>query len=303
MLKRIGDKITKTKIANDKNQIDTKALFLISPVVSMLLILVFIPLVILILFSFHPDSPERQGIWTLENYKFIFFQNPTFYKVFFRTILISVYTVVITFITCFPLAYYIAKIAIKEYKTTLMIIILAPSMVSVIIMVLAWMVSLADYGFFYYIFKYLKLIKEPLRILYTKGAVTIGLVYINILWMFMPLYVVLESLDESLIEAAADLGANNWRILIRIIIPYSKIAISTGCILTFLGSMGSYLVPRFLGGKSGLMYVWLVFDAFYTSYNWNRGAVLAIFMIIIMIFVVFIGLKTTGMDIRETMKF
>jgi spermidine/putrescine transport system permease protein len=291
------------RFLDKKKQTNTKPLFLISPVVLILLVLVFLPLIVLILFSFHPDAPDRQHVWTLENYLFVFFENPTFYKVLFWTILISAYTVVITLLICFPIAYYIAKVARKEHKTTLVLIVIAPNMVSVIIIVLAWLVSLADYGVFYHVLKSLRLIKQPLHILYTKGAVTIGLTYISILWMFMPLYTVFESLDYSLIEAAQDLGAGNWRILFRIIVPYAKTAISTGCTLTFLGALGSYLVPRFLGGKSGLMYVWLVFDSFYMSYNWNRGAVLAIFMIFIMIIIVFFGIKATGTSIRQTIKF
>ncbi len=174
-----------------------------------------------------------------------------------NTILLSLYTVIISFFICFPVAYYIAKIARKENKLTLVLLVIAPNMVSGFIIILSWLLFLADYGVLYFILKYLKLIEGPLHILYTRVAVTIGLVYSSTLWMFIPLYAVLESLDNSLIEAAADLGASNSRILLRIIIPYSKTAIGTGCTLTFLQALGSYIIPRFLGGKSGLMYVQL----------------------------------------------
>ncbi len=286
----------------NKRRLNTKPLFLASPAVLILLLLVFLPLVLLVLFSFHPDAPDKQHVWTLENYKFVFINNPLFYKVLFKTILISLYTVIISLLICFPVAYYVAKIASKENKLTLILLIIAPNMVSGFIIILSWLLFLADYGILYFILKYLKLIEGPLHILYTGMAVTIGLVYSSTLWMFIPLYAVLESLDDSLIEAAADLGASNNRILFRIVIPYSKTAISIGCTLTFLQALGSYIVPRFLGGKSGLMYVQLVFDAFYTSYNWNRGAVLAIFMVGIMAVIVFIGLRAGGTGIKETMK-
>ena len=291
-----------TLFRGDKRRLNTTPLFLASPAVLILLLLVFLPLILLVLFSFHPDAPDEQHVWTLENYKFVFINNPLFYKVLFQTILISLYTVIISLLICFPVAYYVAKIARKENKLTLVLLIIAPNMVSGFIIILSWLLFLADYGVLYFILKYLGLIEGPLHILYTRVAVTIGLVYSSTLWMFIPLYAVLESLDNSLIEAAADLGASNNRILLRIIIPYSKTAISTGCTLTFLSALGSYITPRFLGGKSGLMYVQLVFDAFYTSYNWNRGAVLAIFMVVIMAVMVFIGLRASGTGIKETMK-
>jgi len=291
-----------TLFRGDKRRLNTKPLFLASPAVLILLLLVFLPLVLLVLFSFHPDAPDKQDVWTLENYKFVFINNPLFYKVLFQTILISLYAVIISLFICFPVAYYVAKIARKENKLTLVLLIIAPNMVSGFIIILSWLLFLADYGVLYFILKYLKLIEGPLHILYTRGAVTIGLVYSSTLWMFIPLYAVLESLDNSLIEAAADLGASNNRVLLRIIIPYSKTAISTGCILTFLQALSSYIIPRFLGGKSGLMYIQLVFDAFYTSYNWNRGAVLGLFMVVIMVVIVFIGLKTSGTSIKEAME-
>ncbi len=289
-------------LSSDRIRLKTRPLLLVSPAVLILLLLVFFSSVVLLLFSFHPDAPDKQHVWTLENYKFVFINNPLFYKVLFQTILLSLYTVIISFFICFPVAYYIAKIARKEHKLTLVLLVIAPNMVSGFIIILSWLLFLADYGLLYFILKYLKLIEGPLHILYTKVAVTIGLVYSSTLWMFIPLYAVLESLDNSLIEAAADLGASNSRILLRIIIPYSKTAISTGCTLTFLQALSSYIIPRFLGGKSGLMYVQLVFDAFYTSYNWNRGAVLAIFMVVMMVVVVFIGIKASGTGIKDTIK-
>jgi len=291
-----------TLFRGDKRRLNTKPLFLASPAVLILLLLVFLPLVLLVLFSFHPDAPDKQDVWTLENYKFVFINNPLFYKVLFQTILISLYAVIISLLICFPVAYYVAKIAREENRLALVLLILVPNMVSGFMIILSWLLFLADYGVLYFILKYLKLIEGPLHILYTRGAVTIGLVYSSTLWMFIPLYAVLESLDNSLIEAAADLGASNNRVLLRIIIPYSKTAISTGCILTFLQALSSYIIPRFLGGKSGLMYIQLVFDAFYTSYNWNRGAVLGLFMVVIMVVIVFIGLKTSGTSIKEAME-
>lgn len=286
----------------DKRYLNTKPFFLASPAVLMLLILVFLPLVMLVLFSFHPDAPGKQDVWTLENYKFVFINNPLFYKVLFRTILISLYSAIISLFICFPVAYYVAKIARKENRLTLVLLIIIPNMVSGFMIILSWLLFLADYGVLYFILKYLKLIEGPLHILYTPWALIIGFIYSNTLWMFIPLYAVLESLDNSLIEAAADLGASNNRVLLRIIIPYSKTAISIGCILTFLGALSSYIMPRFLGGKSGLMYIQLVFDAFYTSYNWNRGAVMGIFMLVIMVVVVFIGIKASGTSIKETVE-
>jgi len=156
---------------------------LISPAALILFLLIFLPFGILILFSFHPDAPHSEHIWTLENYRFVFLNNTLFYKVFFRTVLMAISTVSMSLVICFPIAYYIAKVAKKEHKLFLVLLVIAPNMVSGFIIILSWVVFIGDYGVLYQALKFLKIIEEPLQILYTSKAVAIGLVYRSTLWM------------------------------------------------------------------------------------------------------------------------
>jgi spermidine/putrescine transport system permease protein len=138
--------------------------------------------------------------------------------------------------------------------------------------------------------------------LYNDYAIFVGLVYASMLFMLMPIYGVLEGFDDSLIEAAQDLGANRWTILWEVIWPHSIPGITSGCIIVFMMTLGNYLTVTILGGKNSLYFTEIIYDQFNVVWNWNQGAAFGFLLLLLSCIIVFLGLKLTNQKLTEIIK-
>jgi len=185
---------------------------------------------------------------------------------------------------------------------TFLIMLMIPFYVSELMRVYAWSILLGDYGVINYFLIKLEIIKEPLKLLYTPFSVYLGLIYVYILFMIFPIYSVLTELDNSLLEAASDLGAGKVYTFLRVILPFSAPGITSGCIMVFMLSVGTLSVPSVLGGANVLWFIELIYGNFFWEKNWSLGAANAIMLIMASIVVVYVLLRLFRQKIGEVIE-
>ncbi len=227
--------------------------------------------------------------WMLSNY-LRFFQNDVYWTVYLRTLYAAFLTTFAALVFSYPVAFYIAKIAKNAWRSKLLLLLLIPFWVSELIRIFAWLLILGEKGVLNQILISLHLIKEPIQFLYTNFSVGVGLIYGYLLFMILPIYATLDSLDYSLIEAAQDLGANKFKVFTRIVFPYSLPGVVSGGIMVFMLSIGTYIVPKVLGGKSSVWFVELIYGNFIETLNWEQGAAFA-FILLISTLGIILGLR------------
>jgi spermidine/putrescine transport system permease protein len=142
----------------------------------------------------------------------------------------------------------------------------------------------------------------PVEFLYHDATILVGLVYTSLLFMVIPLVSSLESLDNSLIEAAYDLGASGPTVLRSIVIPHAAPGITAGCIVVFMLTLGNYLTPTLLGGKSSQWFTEQIYNQFITRFNWEQGAALGFLLLGLSTAMVMIGLRLAGQRFGDVMR-
>ena len=138
--------------------------------------------------------------------------------------------------------------------------------------------------------------------LYQDVTMVMGLVYTSMLFMVVPLISVLGSLDNSLIEAAHDLGANMWSILFKIIIPHATPGIVSGSIVVFMLTLGNYLTPNLMGGKNSLWFTEQIYNQFIASFNWNQGSAFGFLLLFLSSLVIWVGLKLSKQSLSKVVQ-
>jgi spermidine/putrescine transport system permease protein len=157
-------------------------------------------------------------------------------------------------------------------------LVMLPFWTSFLIRTYAWMFLLRDTGLLNSVLLALHVIREPLPLLFNNSAVILGLVYGYLPFMVLPLYATLEKLDPALLDAAQDLGANEWVTFWKVIVPLSRSGIVAGCLLVFIPCLGAYLTPDLLGGGKTLMVGNLVQNQFTTARDWPFGSAVSLLL-------------------------
>ncbi len=182
----------------------------------------------------------------------------------------------------YPMAYAIAT-ARKEMQTVLVLLIMMPTWTAILIRVYAWMGILSNNGLLNGFLMSMGLINEPLQILNTNIAVYIGVVYSYLPFMILPLYANLVKHDQSLLEAASDLGSSTLNSFWKITVPLSKNGIIAGCMLVFIPVVGEFVIPELLGGPETLMIGKVLWQEFFNNRDWPVASALAVVMLAILI--------------------
>ncbi|MFJ7110228.1 ABC transporter permease subunit [Pseudomonas sp. NPDC098740] len=182
----------------------------------------------------------------------------------------------------YPMAYAIAS-ARKEMQTVLVLLIMMPTWTAILIRVYAWMGILSNNGLLNGFLMSMGWINEPLQILNTNLAVYIGVVYSYLPFMILPLYANLVKHDNSLLEAASDLGSSTFNSFWKITIPLSKNGIVAGCMLVFIPVVGEFVIPELLGGPETLMIGKVLWQEFFNNRDWPVASALAVVMLLILI--------------------
>ena len=274
---------------------------LLAPAVLWLLALIVLPHVELAVLSLRQRVGSREYVASLAQYK-TFFIEPLYWHVFVRTALMSVAATLLTLLLGFPIAWVIAKIARGRAASVLFILCLIPFWVSETVRTLGWMILLRESGVLPSLLMKLGITAAPIELLYHDATIMVGLVYTSLLFMVIPLISSLESLDNSLIEAAYDLGAGGFAILRRIVIPHAAPGITAGCIVVFMLTLGNYLTPSLLGGKNSQWFTEQIYTQFITRFNWEQGAAFGFLLLGLSTAMVVFGLKITGQRFGDVMR-
>lgn len=270
-----------------------KAFSVLSPCIFWIGVFFLLPLLFMAVYSFLQRGLYGGVSWvfTWENYTR--FLDPLYLKILLRTFRISLLTTVILLLVGYPMAYRIAR-AEKRWRNILLFLVVLPFWTSDLIRSYAWMLILRDTGLLNHLLQYLHVIRKPLTMLYTEGAILLGLAYVYLPFMVLPLYASIEKLDPSLLEAAEDLGATPlWRFL-KITVPLTKSGILAGSLLVFIPSVGAFIVPDLLGGAKAMMVGNLVQLQFGPARNWPFGSAASFILMTIVLFSVFAYLKFAG---------
>lgn len=274
---------------------------LLAPALIWLFALIVLPHLDLALLSMRERVGPREFKLSLSQYH-TFFTEPLYWHVFARTAIMSAIATLLTLLIAFPVAWTITKLAPGKLGAMLFMVCLIPFWVSETVRTLGWMILLRETGVLPSLLVHLGITAAPVELLYHDATIMVGLVYTSLLFMVVPLIGSLENLDNSLIEAAYDLGSSGWSILRRIVIPHATPGITAGCIVVFMLTLGNYLTPTLLGGKNSLWFTEQIYNQFITRFNWEQGAALGFLLLALSTTMVWLGLKLSGQRFADVMR-
>jgi len=276
-------------------------LLLIAPALVWLVGLIVLPHLELAVLSLRARVAPRVYEFSFNQYR-TFFEEPLYWHTFVRTAGMSILATLCTLLISFPVAWYIAKIARGRSKSVLFILCLIPFWVSETVRTLGWMILLRESGVLPRLLVDVGITTMPVEMLYHDASILVGLVYTSMLFMVVPLVSALESLDDSLVEAAYDLGGDGWSILRQIVVPHAAPGIAAGSIVVFMLTLGNYLTPTLLGGKNSLWFTEQIYTQFITRFNWEQGAAFGFLLLVLSTAIVWLGLKLTRQRFGDVMR-
>ena len=216
-----------------------------------------------------------------ENFEFLT-TDDLYWKAYLSSLKIALISTGFTLLIGYPIAYSMARAA-PEWRPTLLMLVVLPFWTSFLIRVYAWMGILSNEGLLNQFLLWSGLISEPLTILNTNAAVYIGIVYTYLPFMIMPIYSALEKMDDSLLEAAEDLGCSRTSAFWLVTIPLSETGIIAGCFLVFIPTLGEFVIPSLLGGSQTLMIGKVLWEEFFNNRDWPVASAVAIILLLILI--------------------
>jgi spermidine/putrescine transport system permease protein len=288
------------------------SLFLLVGVSFWILVLIVLPQLTMVDFSFRFKLPPADvggpmDIYTTSNYEYFYYGNPgnpdgwnrVDVSVFQRTLIAAGFVTIFNFLFCYPIAYYMAKVATGSWARMLALSLVIPFWINELLRAFAFRIIFGDAGLINTTLKILGLTVNSIDFIRADVALYAGLGYAYILLMIFPLYNAIESLDRNQIEAARDMGSPWWRIHWRIVMPFAKPGIVSGCTMVFMLSAGALAAPQILGGPSSLWFTQIIYQGFFEYFNWQRGAAYAIILLVSCMAIVISVTWLFGGKIRE----
>ena len=285
--------------------------FLASPSLLFMIVLLIIPLLLTLVVSFGKRSADGDVIYafTLQNYSRLMgitttcengqaiCLDPLYAQILWRSLTLAFNTTIIVIVMAYPLAYYIARARPKR-RNTYLFLVLIPLWTNFVIRVYAWMMILRKEGVINLILgsaaHLLHIPFQPLEMLYTPGAVLVGMVYEFLPFMILPIFTSLEKIDNSLFEAAADLGANAFRTFLKVTLPLSMPGVVAGTILVFIPVMGTFIVSDILGGRQVILIGNLIQRQFLDARDPTFGSAASLILMILTLIVTYFYTRKFG---------
>ena len=252
---------------------------------------IVIPLLIVLFFSFTVQTDSGYS-FSLENYSRLI--SSQYFNIFLRSIWLALISTILCLIVGYPVAYIISQMKVSRRNFMIMLFIL-PMWMNFLLRTYAWMPILGKTGIVNNILS--KVGIGPISFLYNDGDVLLGMVYNFIPFMVLPLYTILIKMDQDLINAAADLVANGFKIFLKVILPLSIPGIFSGITMVFMPAVSTFVISRLLGGGQFMLLGNLIEQQYTTMGDWNFGSAISIFMmIIILIFMALTSKFDSGSD-------
>lgn len=261
------------------------AFITVAPVGMWMLLFVAIPLIYVIVMSFCSIDGYYNIVYqfNIENYIRLF--DIHYLKIYGQSISIAFISTFLALLIAYPFAYIIARTKSRK-KSLFYMLVIIPFWTNSLIRIYGWKTFLGTSGWLNTFLLKIHLIQEPLDLLYRPEATVLGMVYCLFPFMVLPLYSALEKLDQSLLEASADLGAGRIATLLEVVLPLTASGIFSGCIMVFIPSLGYFFVSDILGGGNTDMIGNLIERQFQSGNNWPLGAALSIILILVTLILV-----------------
>ena len=238
---------------------------------------IVIPLILIVFFSFTKQVDGRY-MFTLDNFDKFF--NVMYFKVVRRSLVLAFISTVLCLIVGYPTAYIISK-AKPSRRATLLLLCILPMWMNFLLRTYAWSAILGENGFINTLLGMVGL--GPINILYTDAAVLLGMVYNFLPFMILPIHTILSKMDQDLINAAKDLGANNFQVFTKVIFPLSLPGVISGITMVFMPAVSTFVISKLLGGGQFYLIGNLIEQQFMSVGDWHFGSAISIFMMIIIL--------------------
>ncbi|MCY9670239.1 ABC transporter permease [Paenibacillus alginolyticus] len=261
-------------MSEDRRRKLRTAAFLLAPAIAVLLGVFLLPMFYILLISFQ-NSDEQ---FSFENY-LLFIHDPYYVQILWRTIKLSLLTVITCFVLGYPVAMYMAK-ATSRMRGIITFLIIAPHLVSVVIRNFGWVIMLGEKGLINNTLLKIGLIDKPLKLMYNELGVIIGLTDSLIVYMILAIATSLYQIDGSLYKAANILGASRIRTFFSVDVPLTLPGMLAGSTLVFSLSMSSFVTPALMGGTSVKVLPVIAYEKIMTQLNWQLGAAISFLLLI-----------------------
>lgn len=249
------------------------ARFAAAPYLLWMVIFTIVPLLLILYFAL--TTPE--GKFTIDNISAV----GRYSDVIFKSIWLAAVATAVCLVLSYPLAYIVSRKNGRQQKITLMLVML-PMWMSFLLRTFAWMSILENTGLLNRILGYFGI--GPIPMINTPGAVVLGMVYNYLPFMILPLHSIMEKIDNSVIEAAQDLGASPLKVFLRVVLPLTVPGITSGITMVFVPAVSTFIISRMLGGGANLMIGDLIDMQFLGStYNPNLGSAISLVLMVIII--------------------
>ena len=280
---------------------------LLAPALLILIVAASGPLLITLVYSFLTAGDFGGVEWqaSSEAWFNVFMQRDIFdetlgwsdahLSIFWRSVKLSIMTTLVCLALGFPTAYFIATRP-KQHRDLWMLLIIIPFWTNLLIRTFAILELIRNEGTINTLLISLNIIEEPIQMLFTEFSIIVGMVYVYLPLMVLPIYASMERLNFSLVEAGYDLYATRFKVLRRVILPLVKPGVIAGSILVFVPSLGAYVTPRVMGGGNQLMIGNLIELQFGQGRNWPLGAALSITLLAIVMVALIVYVRSVGDD-------
>lgn len=265
------------------------------PIALWLIVFFAIPMFIVLAYAFLKKGTYGGVEMELSFASFYIFTDKVFLTILAKTVYISIMVTIFTVLLSLPTAYYIAR---SKYKKELLFLVIIPFWTNFLIRIYSWIAVLGNNGFLNNILIKLRIIDTPLQLLYNTGAVIIISVYTSLPFAILPLYAVIEKFDFSLMEAARDLGATNREAFFKVFIPNIKPGIITAILFTFIPALGSYAVPKLVGGTQATMLGNIIAQHLTVTRNWPLASTISAALIIVTSIAILLFMKLSSKETK-----
>ena len=283
---------------NKNKSRDKEAVSLLSPIIIWMMLFFIVPVCLIVMVSFFMRGEYGDIVYKLTFSNYTRFLSPLYYKIYGQSMLVAFITTALCLVFGYPFAYFVSR-APKKYRGILLLLIIVPFWTNSLVRTYAWIILLRAEGIINTYLINFHIIKEPIKMMYNDTAVLIGMVYMMFPFMVLPLYTSIEKLDPSYLEAAADLGADSYKVFIRVTLPLTMPGIMAGCLLVFVPALGYFFIPDLMGGSKTIYISNLIKNQFLTARDWPFGSAISVVLIITMLVFIGIYFKIVGKDNKE----
>ena len=247
------------------------------------LIFIVLPLFLILAHALNANTDLSDFVFTLDNFSRFF--EPLYVKILITSLILAGLSTILCLIVGYPVAYIISKMS-EKVRNNMILIFIIPMWMNFLLRTYAWLTLLGNKGL---INKFIGLFGlGPWDLMYNSKAIMIGMVYNFLPFMVLPIYTVLLKIDQKLIEAAKDLGANDFEVFTKVILPLSLPGIYTGITMVFIPAISTFVVPNLLGGNNFYLIGNLIEKQFTFTGDWGFGSAISMVLIVIMLLILLV---------------